>query len=140
REAMTRGMMLAVEKSDYKGSIEQYQRAIKEFPGYYEAYMQMGLSYENLGDTAKAEEMMRTSIDLSKRKFGDALSSLAFLYSGQKRFADGEPLAREAIALNANSWDGHLELARALQGLDRPAEAETSALVVLRLRPDFVQV
>jgi hypothetical protein len=140
REAMARGLLLENEKSDYKGSIEQFQHAIKEFPGYYEAYMQMGLAYEKLGDTAKAEESMRTSVDLSKHKFGNALSSLAFLYSGEKRFADAEPVAREAVTLNPNAWDAQLELARALHGLDRAPEAEAPALTVLRLKPDFVQI
>jgi Flp pilus assembly protein TadD len=140
REAMVRGISLANDKLDYKGSIEQFQRAIKEFPDYYEAYFQIGLVYEKLEDTAKAEENMRKSIDVSKRKFTDALSALAFLYSGEKRFADAEPVAREAVALNPNLWDAQLELARALHGLERSEEAETSALSVLRLKPDFVQI
>lgn len=83
---------------------------------------------------------MRKSIDVSKRKFTDALSALAFLYSGEKRFADAEPVAREAVTLNPNLWDAQLELARALQGLDRPEEAEPCALSVLRLKPDFAQI
>lgn len=136
REAMTQGLSLANDKSDYKGSIAQFQRALKEYPNYYEAYMQMGISYMKMGDNAKSEEMLLKSIDMSQRKYSDALSALAFLYSNQKRFADAEPLAREAVQLNSSSWGDHLEMARVLYGLDRNEEAEASALEAERMQPD----
>lgn len=135
REAMTQGLSLANDKSDYKGSIAQFQRALKEYPDYYEAYMQMGISYMKTGDNDKSEEMLRKSIDMSQHKYPEALSALAFLYSNQKRFADAEPLAREAVKLNSSSADDHLELALALYGLEHFEEAETSALESERMQP-----
>lgn len=136
REAMERGLSLAHDKSDYKGSIVQFQRALQEYPDYYEAYMQMGLAYLKMSDAAKSEEMLLKSIDMSKRKYPDALFTLAFAYSNQKRFADAEPLAREAVKLSPTTWDTNLEMARALHGLDRSAEAEPFALAAERIHPD----
>jgi tetratricopeptide (TPR) repeat protein len=136
REAMDRGMNLVRQKSDYRGSISEFQRAVKEYPQYYEAYMQMGVAYMKLGDTAKSEQALRTSIDVSKRNYADALFTLAAVYSGQKRFTDAEPLAREAVKVNAGSWEANLELARSLYGIDQTEEAEASALEALRIQPD----
>jgi Tfp pilus assembly protein PilF len=136
REAMERGLNLMNEKSDYRGSLGQFQRAVREYTDYYEAYMQMGLAYTGLGDAAKAEQMLRTSIEMSHRQYADALFNLAFLYSTQKRFAEAESLAREAVKLDPDSWRAHQELARALHGLDRSAEAEASAIQALHLQPD----
>jgi Tfp pilus assembly protein PilF len=136
REAMTRGSMLANDKADYQGSLAEFERAVREYPGYYEAYLQMGLAYLKLGDEPNAEQMLQKSVEISERKFIDALTTLATLYANQKRFADAEPLARDAIGLDANSWDGQVDLARALYGLDRVADAEAVALQAERIRPD----
>ena len=134
REAMTRGLSLMNEKSDYKGSVSQFQRAVREYPQYYEAYMQMGIAYRKMGDTAKSEEALRTSVDLSQRQYPEALTHLASFYSAEKRFADAEPLAREAVTLDPDSCEAHQELARALHGLDRSDEAEASALEAARIQ------
>src|ERR1700733_6975797 len=45
---MQKGMTL-LGKDDYRGSVTQFERAIKEYPKYYEAYAQMGLAYMDLG-------------------------------------------------------------------------------------------
>jgi lipopolysaccharide biosynthesis regulator YciM len=139
REAMERGLSLMHEKTDYQGSISQFQRALREYPQYYEAYAQMGAAYMSLGDMAKSEEMLSNSIEMSGRAYPDALFILAALYSGQQRYADAEPLAREAAKLNPLSWHANHELARALHGLDQEAEAETSALQALGAEPGNLQ-
>jgi Flp pilus assembly protein TadD len=136
REAMARGLTLLNEKSDYKGSLAQFQRAVREYPQYYEAYLQMGLAYMRLGDAARFEETLRTSVDLSQRQYPEALVRLASFYSTEKRFADAEPLARDAVKLEPDSCEANQELARALHGLDRSAEAEASALEAARIEPD----
>ena len=135
REAMERGLSLLHGKSDFRGSLSQFQRAVREYPQYYEAYAQMGVAYMNLGDTAKSEQMLSTSIDMSERGYADALFTLAAVYSAQKRFAEAEPVARDAVKLAPDSWQAHHELARALHGLDQGAAAETSALEALRMQP-----
>jgi tetratricopeptide (TPR) repeat protein len=73
---------------------------------------------------------------VSKEKYADAFFWLASMRSDQQNFADAEPLARKSVELNPNSWQANSELARALIGLNRPAEAEKSAQAALKLRPD----
>lgn len=135
-ELMQKGLMLLYKNSDYRGSITQFQRAIKEYPGYYEAYSEIGVAYMHLGDVASAEEALRRSIDVSEQRYADAYFVLAGLYVNAKRFADAEPVARKGTQLDDSSWKGHFELASALDGLDRDEEAETEAQAAAQLQPD----
>jgi Tfp pilus assembly protein PilF len=135
-DAMQKGLALLNGKSDYQGSVKQFQRAVQEYPDYYEAYTEMGVAYLRSGDTAKAEVSLRKAVDLSEQHYGDALSWLAVLLSNNEKFADAEPLARKAVELDANSWQANTELARALDGLGHASEAETSAVAAIKLRPD----
>jgi tetratricopeptide (TPR) repeat protein len=135
-ELMQKGLMQLHAKSDYRGSITQFERAIKEYPAYYEAYAEIGVAYAELGNVARSEQALRKSIDVSQQRYANAYFLLADLYVNAERFADAEPVARKGAALEGNSWKGHYELACALYGLDRDAEAETEAAAAAQLQPD----
>jgi Flp pilus assembly protein TadD len=136
QDAMKKGVEQLYGKSDYQGSIKQFERAIQAYPDYYEAYTQMGVAYMNLKDVANSERALRKALDLSDQHYEIALFWLASLFSNGQKFAEAEPLARKAVELNANSWEANSELARALIGLGRAAEAETSARAATKLRPE----
>ncbi len=131
-----KGLSLIYSKSDYKGGVIQFQRAIKDFPNFYEAYAQEGSAYTFLGQMGPAEEAMRKSIALSSGQYSEALFLLAGLLNNSKRFPEAEVLSREGVALDAASWHGHFEMARALSALKRPEEAEKSAIQARDLMPD----
>ena len=135
-DAMNKGMTLLYQKSDFPGSIKQFERAIQAYPNYYEAYAQMGFAYMRMKDADQSEKALRKSIDLSQEHYPDALVMLAALFSSTKRFADAEPLARKAVELNSSSWHAQSELAQALLALKRPDEAEKYAQEAARLQPD----
>lgn len=135
-EDMQKGLSLLNGKSDYKGSLKQFEHATQEYPDYYEAYTEMGVAYLHLGDAANAEQSFRKALDLSQEKYVDALFWLATLLSNANRFADAEPIARKGVELDPNSWQSNSELARALLGLNRPEDAEKSAVAAVKLRPD----
>lgn len=139
-DAMQNGLMLLYEKSDYKASLKQFERAIQAYPDYYEAYAAMGMAYIRLQDGGDAEQALRKSIEVSHEKYVDALWLLAEFYSNDKRFADAEPLARKAVGLDPNSWQANSELARALVGLDQSDDAEESAEKAVKLAPDNPQL
>jgi len=140
QDFMKKGLSLLYDKADYRGSIEQFQSAIREYPNYYEAYAEVGMAYTRLGDAPNAEQALRKSIDLSNQRYTDAYLMLSTLYSDGKRFADAEPMARKGSELEGNSWQGHYELARALHGLGRDAEAEPQALAAEQLQPDRPEI
>jgi hypothetical protein len=136
RDAMNKGMNLLYQKSDYPGSIKQFQRAIQSYPNYYEAYAHMGVAYMKMKDTASSEQALRKSVELSQGRYSDALFLLATLLSSTKRFADAEPLARRAVEVDPNSWHAQSELAQALIRLDRADEAEPYAQAAVKLQPE----
>ncbi len=136
RDAMNKGMVLLYQKSDYAGSIKEFEHAIKIFPNYYEAYAQIGYAYIASKDPAHAEEALRQSIVVSQEHYPDAFFLLAALFSSQKRFDDAEPLARKAVDMAPDSWHAQSEMAQALLGQDRPEDAEKYAQAAVKLQPD----
>jgi tetratricopeptide (TPR) repeat protein len=136
QDSMERGVRLLYDKSDYHGSITEFQRAVQAYPDFYEAYAQMGVAYVNLGDSANAEASFRKSYDLSEGKYIDACFLLAKLLSLNHRYAEAEPIARKGVEIDPNSWQANEELARALMGLNRYQEAEPNAVEADTLKPN----
>jgi Carboxypeptidase regulatory-like domain/Tetratricopeptide repeat len=139
-DAMMKGYRLLYQKSDAKGSLKEFEQATKAYPGYYEAYAQMGVAYMTLGDDAGAQKALRKSIDLSGGHYGMAYWMLAMNFSRSQRFADAEQAAQKAVALDQNSWQAQFELSRAQFGLKQFQDAEKSAAEVAKLNPDDAPV
>jgi tetratricopeptide (TPR) repeat protein len=129
-----------IRKQDYPGAVAEFQKAIKEYPPYYEAFAKMGIAQFLLGQTPAAEDSLQKSIDLSEGKFPDAFFDMADLLNNVHDYANAEPQARKGIAADDSSWRGYFELARALTGLKRFAEAEQSAVKSRELNPKNLQL
>jgi hypothetical protein len=131
-----KGMLLIYSKSDYRGAIDQFQRAIKDFPTYYEAYAEEGGAYYQLQELGPAEEALKKSIDLSSGQYSDALFTLAALLTDTKHYAEAADAARRGMTTDTSSWRGPFELARAQAALKQPEDAEKNALRSRDLMPD----
>jgi tetratricopeptide (TPR) repeat protein len=140
REFFQKGVQLVVEKSDYRGAVAQFEKAIDKYPSYYEAYAAMGLARDKLGDATAAEAALRKSIDLSAEKYPQAMVDLGSLFNAHKRFTEAEPLLRKAIVLDASSWRAQFELASSLAGENRFKDALVSAAAARDLKPDNPQI
>jgi tetratricopeptide (TPR) repeat protein len=131
-----KGMTLVYSKSDYRGGINQFQLAIRDFPNYYEAYAEEGSAYYQLQETKSAEDALRKSIELSSGQYADAFFTLAAIQTDSKQYEEAEKTARQGIATDSSSWRGPFELARALNALKHPEEAEKSAQQSRNMVPD----
>ena len=131
-----KGMTLIYLKSDYRGAITQFQLAIKDFPTYYEAYAEEGNAHYQLQEMGPAEEALRKSIDLSSGQYADASFTLAAILTDTKHYDDAVTTARQGISVDASSWRGPFELARALTALKQTEEAEKNARQSRDLMPD----
>jgi len=140
QEAYRKGTERLYDKSDAKGSIPHFQRAVSIAPDYYEAYFQLGVAHSRLGQAADAESALRKSIALSDDHYAQPDVALAALYINTGRFAEAAELAHRGISLDGAAWQGHYELARALAGLNQWADAEKSAREVRANKPDFAPV
>jgi tetratricopeptide (TPR) repeat protein len=131
-----KGMSLIYLKSDYHGAISQFDLAIRDFPTYYEAYAEEGTAYYQLQEMGHAEEALRKSMELSSGQYADAMFTLSAILTDTKRYGDAETTARQGISVDSSSWRGPFELARALNALKHPEEAEKSAQQSRDLMPD----
>jgi thioredoxin-like negative regulator of GroEL len=140
KETFNKGVDLIANKSDYRGAIGQFSKAIEKYPDYYEAYAAMGLAQFHVGDSKGAEASLRKSIELSSETYPQALTDLGSMFNGQKRYAEAEPLLRKSVEADAKSWRGQYELALALGGQNRFKEAAASASAAHDLKPDNTQI
>lgn len=140
RNAFRRGVELAYQKQDLSGGMKYFDRAIRELPGYYEAYYEKGMLHLQLGQYPEAEQAFRKSLELSENQYARAYFGLAGLFSTQERYAEAEASARKGLELESNSWQGLFELGRALLGLGRAAEAESSIQAARQNNPDYAPV
>jgi Tfp pilus assembly protein PilF len=131
-----KGMSLIYMKSDYRGAIPLFQLAIKDFPTYYEAYAEEGTAYYQLEEMGPAEEALQKAVDLSSGQYADAMFTLAAIMTDTKRFKEAETISRRGISVDSSSWRGPFELARALNALKQPEEAEKTAQQSRDLMPD----
>jgi tetratricopeptide (TPR) repeat protein len=131
-----KGMALIYLKSDYRGAIAEFQLAIRDFPTYYEAYAEVGSAYYQLQDLGHAEEALQKSVDLSSGQYADAMFTLAAILTDTKRYAEAETVSRRGVSVDASSWRGPFELARALTAMKKTDEAEKSAEKSRDLMPD----
>ena len=139
-ESFDKGIQLVVQKSDFRGAIALFSRAISQYSSYYEAYAAMGLAQYKLGDAAAAEKSLLSSIQISQEKYAPAMLDLASIFNGKNRFSEAEPLLRKAVSLDASSWRGQYELTVALAGEKRYADAITSATAARDLKPGNPQI
>ena len=133
---LEKGMNLLYGKSDYQASLKPFEKAIQEYPDFYEAYTEIGVAYMKLADADDSEKAFHKAIEVSQERYPGAYIGLAELFLNEKRFVDAEPLARRAAEIDPNSWQADSQLARTLFELHRLSEAETSAAAAVALKPD----
>jgi len=114
-------------KNDYPGAVAQFQKAVDEFPSFYEAYAKLGVAQYMSGQASQAHESFQKSIDLSGGKYSEALFDLADVMNDTRDFQSAERLARQEISIDEASWKGYFQLARAQLGQRRLPDAEKSA-------------
>lgn len=123
-------------KDDAAGSLPHFQRAVAEFPAYYEAYFEIGMADLTLWRAADAEKALQKSIELSGNQYAEPLFALGAILIKQDRFIEGEGVLRAALDLDPTSWAGHYCLGWALFGLNNLQGAEKSIREALRWKPD----
>jgi len=137
QEALHKGLDELYSKRNPAGSLIYFEQVIQAAPQFYEAYYNEGVAYLKLEKQDSAEAALRKSIELSNDNFADAYITLASMFADAGRFADAEPLARDGLGIQPESWRGHYELARALLGEGLPVDAEQSALEAKKRQPKF---
>jgi tetratricopeptide (TPR) repeat protein len=137
RDAYHKGAERLYQKKDPKGSMAHFRRAVEVLPSYYEAYFQIGIGHMHMGENLEAEKAFRKSIELSNDTYSEPYVGLALLLCNANKFAECVAAARRSIELDANTSQGHFQLARGQVGLDDLDAAEGSLKTVIKLKADY---
>ncbi len=135
-EALQKGRQELFDRKNPAASLKHFQRLAKEAPDFFEAHYFIALALAETGRSKEAEDSLRLSIQQGGESHALSLVTLASMLSNQQRFAESEPLARKAVALDPDAWPGHFELARSLLGLNRADEAHRAAQAALEKKKD----
>jgi tetratricopeptide (TPR) repeat protein len=127
-------------KHDAEGSLQHFQAATAEYPGYFEAYDRIGAANLRLWRIPEAEQAFRKSIEASGGDYARPLLALGAILDDHKDFAEAATVIRKGLALAPDSWNGYYYLGRALFGLNRLEEAESNAREALRRKLDSPSV
>ena len=136
REPYNKGVR-QLDAADWLGSIPNFQRAIKSFPTFYEAYSGLGGAELSMQSWDSAEAAFRKSIELSRGTFAPAHFGLGVIFCHRNQFADAEATIRDGIELDPADAHGHFSLAWVLYAMGRLPEAERSAHEAILYKPTF---
>jgi tetratricopeptide (TPR) repeat protein len=126
RKAFNKGTQLLAAK-EFAAGIAEFQRAIKVFPDFYEAYYEIGLAQLRLNREEEAQSAFDSSIALSKSRYALPHFGLGIILANQKQFARAEATIRAGLELDSGLASGHFILAWVLAMAGQPTEAEKSA-------------
>ncbi len=136
RKAFNKGTDLLATKES-AASIAEFQRAIKAFPDFYEAYYKIGLAYLNLNRYPDAQAAFETSIEVSKGRYPPSRFGLGVALCMQKQFAEAEDAIRAGLDVYPANATGHFTLAWVLFSAARLPEAEKSARQAVLYNANF---
>lgn len=123
---------------DAAGSVPEFQKAIRTFPGYYEAYVKLGAAELDLERWGDAEAAFRKANELSGGHYALANFGLGLILATvTKQFAEAEAVVRTGLATAPADVTGHFVLAWVLYSTARLQEAEESAREAVSSNPNL---
>ncbi|HKR13642.1 MAG TPA: tetratricopeptide repeat protein [Pyrinomonadaceae bacterium] len=88
-----------------------FENAIALYPKFVEARLKLGTAYMDLGEWDKAEQALNDTVEVDAEAF-NALFALGEIYLRQEKFAEAEKVLSRGLAIQNQSYLGHLTLAR----------------------------
>jgi len=124
-------------KQDPAESLAHLNKAVQNFPGYYEAYYHMGVADIRLSRADKAMEEFQKAIDLSGGRYSAAQFAYGLLLSNRGKQQEGERIIRAGLETDPDSAEGHFFLAMSLVAGSHLDEAEKSVNEALLRKPNL---
>ena len=135
RDLLASGEKKLYAEKNPQGALRDFQSATQQAPTFYEAYYQSGMAQLALQNSSEAEKQFRKSVELSQKKYADADIALGTLLLHHSDFAEGEPLLRQGLASNPQSWPGQVELGELELSRDHLQPALAAAQAAAELAP-----
>jgi len=129
--------LLSLAKKQFVQSLSHFTRAVRAFPGYFEALYHQGVVETDLGHDEEAMQAFQAAVNLSGGRYARAQFGIGYLYYLQGKPGDAETMTRRGLEVDPNAADGYVILGMALLRLNRPDEAEKSAREALLRDPNM---
>jgi tetratricopeptide (TPR) repeat protein len=136
KEELRKGLEQGAQ-NDAAGSLRHFVKATQTFPGYFEAYYNIGIAEMTLQRTDEAAKAFQTAIDLSGGRYALAEFGYGYALCQQGRPADAEKIIRRGLEVDDTGPQGFVILGETLIRLHRPDEAEKSAQEALLRNPNY---
>ena len=88
-----------------------FEKAISIYPKFVEARLKLGTAYMDLEQWEKAEKALLATVEEDPKAF-NALFALSEIYLRQNKIAEAEKVLVQGLAIQDQSYLGHLNLAR----------------------------
>jgi tetratricopeptide (TPR) repeat protein len=134
------GMQKLYNERDATGALEEFQKAMRKAPSFYEAEFQSGMASLSMGKGAEAETNFRKSIEMSGDKFPDANMALGVLLLDRGDLVGASAQLHHALEVNPAAWMACLKLGDIAYRQGNYPEAETWAKKAGQIEPTMPMV
>ena len=88
-----------------------FEKAVSIYPKFVEAQLKLGTAYMDLEQWDKAEHALSATLEADPKAF-NALFALSEIYLRENKLAEAEKVLAQGLAIQDQSYLGHLNLAR----------------------------
>jgi Flp pilus assembly protein TadD len=135
RKEFEMGQKLLEQKHDASGSIGHFQKAIKLYDNFPQAYTLLGFAYLQDKKLPESRTALEHAVQLDAQA-GSAYVALGGCLNQLKDYTAAEKALIKGIELLPESPEAHYELARSYWAMHRWQEAEPHAVKAEKVQPD----
>jgi Tfp pilus assembly protein PilF len=96
-------------QKEYLKATQAYQKVIELDPTYVEAYNNLGIVYQMMGDVDRAFGAYQKATEINPR-YQKAYNNLGILLLRKERYEEAAEAFQKALAINPNSIESHINL------------------------------
>ena len=134
REIYAEGLQ-RLQQNDVAASLPFFEKAIKKYATFYEAYYHLGVAQARLGQDDRALTSFQSSINLSGGSYALAQFAYALLLCQKGQPVQAESIVRNGLDLGQHIQFGKIVLGAVLVKLHRFDEAAQNARDAIRVDP-----
>ncbi len=126
------------QKGRYREALEQFEQAVHADPALVKAWENLGWAQHRLGNDTEAIRLWTTLLKLEPDNVS-MLNALSEAQASRRAWAEAASVLRKSLELRHDQPDIRLRYGQALEGLDRPDDAEAQYRAILQGNPSHLK-